>query len=445
MSDEDARPLPEDGEQSDLDGDEGQQLEDLRAVRDEALALFDGQREPSPEDAPRILDRLAALALDLPERPDRLAPHDARKAAALPRVYDRLRECLPDEDATATDLTAWLWRALEPIDRRLPLPVSQIDGDEPAPLLSLANQPDALLRRGTVGLLSGEGGVGKSYLSLALALDYANAGDGQLIAGDLFTATTPGPVLVAAFEDDERIIKARLLAMKKAIQREADSPNADASAKRRALLLDLDRVHVLPMRSRPLFGPEPGAHYNSRPRVLPGWSDLWAGVDSIKKPAPALIIVDTLGAAFVGSRNAAEGVSEFLSALAYEAERRGCAVLGLGHSTKAARKEADPLHPGNAAGSAAWFDAARAVLSMLWGEDGERLLVVPKANYGPANLSVSVKPKTADSGGIVGIEQVDGSIGWEPVKRNPSGRSTSTSPKTNGAAHGGLPEPVVTW
>ena len=103
----------------------------------------------------------------------------------------------------------------------------------------------------------------------------------------------------------------------------------------------------------------------------------------------ALVVIDPALCAFHAEANHAAPVRDFVSLLVRKLARPlACAVLLVAHSTKAARAGQDRFDAGQVSGSAAWHDAARAVLAMTreHGQNGPALAIT-KANYGPAFLS----------------------------------------------------------
>ena len=276
---------------------------------------------------------------------------------------------------------------------RAAVSVPNVEGERPAALLSLAGHSGAVVSLGTVGVLSGEGGMGKSALtaSLALALATRGTGEGGPLAGGLFNAPIGGgPVLLATYEDAPAVTRWRIEAAAKAL------PGIDAGATRDVYLMD--------MAGAPLYGPRPGGEdrpglYNARPEPLAGWRDLWGAVKAIN-PAPRLVVIDPVLSAFAGNSNEAAPVREFLSALAVAAGEHQCAVLLVAHSTKAARqgdrgRQPDPFDPGKVGGSAAWTDGVRSALILDWDDargPGERRLAVAKSNYGPARVLMPLEP-----------------------------------------------------
>ena len=311
-----------------------------------------------------------------------------------------------DDDAGRKAALANLDRAHVKALRTVPEPaaravaVPSVQGSFPEPVLSAARHGGAVLSVGNVAVLAGEGGIAKSALAVSIALDLAmhEAGE-RTMRSRLFDAPKGGPVLLAAYEDEPAVIawRARKLASKH-----------EASAER------LQRIHVLDLAGRPLFGPAgEGGTYNARPRPLPGWRDLWG---EARRIGPRLVIVDPALSAYVGEQNAAAPVREFLAALSGEAKAHECGVLMVAHSNKAARRKndkLDPFDPGQVSGSTAWTDGVRGVLSLTWreGDDaklGGRVLAIAKANYGPARILIDMKPvrherRESGTGAIVGF------------------------------------------
>ena len=96
------------------------------------------------------------------------------------------------------------------------------------------------------------------------------------------------------------------------------------------------------------------------------WSRLW---EEIKTARPSLVIVDPVSAALADADTSQTGPARtFLRLLSQEAATAGCGVLLVAHDTKSARNLAmagqDP-GAGAVAGSAAWYDGARGVLTLV--------------------------------------------------------------------------------
>ena len=147
-----------------------------------------------------------------------------------------------------------------------------------------------------------------------------------------------------------------------------------------------------------------------------------APVGAADRIRPALVIVDPALGAYTGEANHLAAVREFMSALASEASARGCGVLVVAHSNKAARARDndDPFDPGHVGGAGAWADADRGVLT-LTGRSDDRTLAVAKANWGRAYVKTQLAPMANDAGALIGFNA------------DPDGWTASTGAKTTTA------------
>ena len=287
------------------------------------------------------------------------------------------------------------------------LPVTQIMGGLPAPLLWARGQGGAVVSEGTVCVLSGEGGIAKSALAMSVALGVGAVFEPKdEMPGELFEGEG-GPILLSTFEDSMEVCAWRLRKLAE------EWGNWRHPERRERVMAGLGRVHVLDLSARPLFGPhERKGHYNARPGPLMGWSNLWKTVDRI---APRLIIIDPVFSAYVGESGADAPVREFLSALSAEARKRQIGVLLVAHAgamchaaPEKTLQSPNPFDHGRAGGSGAWTGATRGALEMTWRRDkeaGERWLSVTNAHYGPTNIAVPLRPiRHKESAAILGFE-----------------------------------------
>ena len=241
---------------------------------------------------------------------------------------------------------------------------------------------DAVLSVGEVALLSGEGDLGKSYVTLALAVAGVLAADlGQDYGEACGLRVMPGPVALVSYEDSPARIYGWLGRM-----------GQTAAA---------DRIHSLP-NPPPLWTADSGAS-----REANWWGDLWQYVRGI---GARLVIVDPASVALADADVSQTGpVRKFLRALMHEARQAECGVLVVSHSTKAARNAlrcGDDPGAGVVAGSAAWYDGARGVLSLEEAPDnpGARILECVKANYGRKGWGTILNERTTDGGAFAGLE-----------------------------------------
>ena len=332
-------------------------------------------------------------------------------------VRDELRRLTSELDAIG-----------EIADQREVRAITDITGNLPRSLLSVAGRNGAILTEGSVALLAGAGGVGKSALMVSLALGVARLGEGvrgAVVEGIFYGVG--GPVILATYEDVPEVTAWRMRNLV------AEVMGHEPEEARQEVF---GRIYVIDMLGRPLFGPmsTPGrsASYNAPPGPLSGWSDLWLAAARIR---PGLIIIDPALSAFSGESNAAAPVREFLGALALRAKTLGTGVLLAAHSNKAARGGVqDPYDPGQVGGSAAWVDGARGVLAMTRpqpgdGDEGavtsELQLAVAKSNYGPSLVTMGLNSIRAAGGAIVGF-RADGA--WTGPGMNYSQQQPAPEP-----------------
>ena len=214
---------------------------------------------------------------------------------------------------------------------------------QPAPVLWRDPDPrtdpgevDAVLSVGEVAILASAGGLGKSCLTLALAV-------------------------LVSYEDSPARIGARLRWFTETAP---------------------EQLHLW-ANPEPLFQTDP----ESRGAVTrcDAWPRLWKEIKAVR---PSLVIVDPVSAALADADTSQTGPARtFLGLLSQEAATAGCGVLLVAHDTKSARNLVmtgqDP-GAGAVAGSAAWYDGARGVLILVPDPAARdsRLLVAIKANYG---------------------------------------------------------------
>jgi len=342
------------------------------------------------EDAAREVIRVAELALS--SRVGGASP--AEVLAALQRVV----KTVPADVLSADDVKNWnalrgeVIRALGGVHRGVQ-PVGGPQEPLPQAVLRCEGKGGALLARGSVCVFAGVGHVGKTLLTTQIA--YAQArGDLQccglefphLHGVDL--ADTPSVLLASAEEP---------LAIYQSTAGFIRSDRGDAEIPSGLGYLSLENL--------PLFGDAPGAHAKDPPVRLSGWTVLERAVEKSK---PAMVVIDSAGAVFLSESNSLAAVRMFLAALTEFARRHDLGILLVAHPNKAARyakrdKRADS--PDAVAGSTAWVDGARGVLTFTWddtdttlGVTRGRLLTVNKANWGPSGLQLSVRPRMVTYG-----------------------------------------------
>lgn len=336
-------------------------------------------------------------------KPENLASHigiikQKSQLRLLIKTADDLKRHAEDPGADASTVLTTASNALElvqgsdsgPLQLR---PVAEWENQpQPRPILWRDPDPsegdawpDCVLSAGEVALLAGAGGLGKSYLSLALAHAATSPQTGASFGAACGLRCATGPVVLVSYED------------------------APVRVARRLKLIGGGTVpggvHLWPDPD-PLWTANPDY---GESRSGPTWAALWREVDKLR---PVLVVIDPASAALADVSTSEGGpVRAFLRELAIEAARLDCGVLVIAHDTKAGRNEAragqDP-GAGAVAGSATWFDAARGVLHLVRGSgEGERLAVCIKANHGRTGWGVKLREAWRDGGSFAGLELAD--------------------------------------
>lgn len=390
-----------------------------------ALARFGALRDriagAPPGTDPRALVR---EVLDADRKARRV--RDVRTGADVVRDMNRaIDEAQAAEDA-GEDAGAVLGRALEAVDTWARMAtrtatMALADG-RPQPVIRGAGRGGAVLSQGTVGLLTGGGGGGKTSLVCALALaahpDVSESGDafpGGLeptpwnfgTAAGLDVRT--GPVVLLSFEDSAGKLAQVARVCARALH--ADAENAERL---------LDNLHLVDARSmRPLFAPvesDDGRSFtNSFPEPTQSWAALWDVVDEVgvHAGAPPLVVLDPLAAAVMGDQNAWHVARQVMRECARRAEDHEVGLLLVHHANKSGKRRVSSTGEPHvvddvdlAGGASAWIDAARGALALAPRKGRTAELRCIKANDGPVHWSVHLvgegdawpawRPETAD-------------------------------------------------
>ena len=251
-------------------------------------------------------------------------------------------------------------------------PVADFAGPLPPPVLWMDARcgGGTVLRAGEVAVLSGAGGVGKSFVALAMAVASASGKSGAAQAVGI--GVRSGPAVVMSYEDAPRTVAYRAgMITTKAGHEPAKAP---------------DKMYLIP-------DPDPlMTAVHERPGDSArgqNWPTLFTAIKAIE---PSLVIVDPASAALAGvNQNDGATVRHFIRALSLEADAGGYGVLIATHSTKAARYGQGDPGPGAIAGSGQWWDAVRGVLYMNRTGPGKAAIQCQKANHGPTGWAVELE------------------------------------------------------
>jgi RecA-family ATPase len=224
-----------------------------------------------------------------------------------------------------------------------------------------------LVPSGTVTLLTGDGGTGKSLVALQLAVAVASGGAwlGRTVA--------TGRAMFMTAEDDPEELHRRLV----------DVAHAAGLG-----LADLDALTI-----RSLAGEDALlATLDSRTGALCASALLRELDDHMAAVAPSLLILDTLDDLFPGNENDRAQARQFIGLLRGLAIRHECAVLLLAHPSLSG------LNSGaGTSGSTGWNNSVRSRLYLervvqegYEANPDARVLITKKANYGRTGGEISL-------------------------------------------------------
>lgn len=199
---------------------------------------------------------------------------------------------------------------------------------------------DGWLPAGRIGILSGQGGRGKSRLALQMASALA-AGAPDFLGGPptayhtkrrIISMRHPATVVLASWEDDRHETARRLSAL--------GSPHSDCDGAHdgggpfivRAEEL-ADRLHHIDMAGEgAVWGPPPGVHTSSMATITPAGRRLRQYAE---QAGAKLLILDPLAAAFSSNENDRGLVRAFLASWDRWGRHNDCAILVISHPPKA--------------------------------------------------------------------------------------------------------------
>ncbi|MBT0779450.1 AAA family ATPase [Paracoccus sp. pheM1] len=241
---------------------------------------------------------------------------------------------------------------------------TMLDGKEVPPRNWLV--PGAI-PSGTVTLLTGDGGTGKSLLALQLATACALGKPwlGKTVAG--------GRALFVSAEDDEDELHRRLVDVLDA---------EDAS------FADLDQLALRSLAGEDALLTELDTRTGKQKAT-----DLFRELDAfLTDLAPALVVLDTLADLFPGNENDRAQARQFIGILRGLAIRHDCAVVLLAHPSLSGIQNGTGM-----SGSTGWHNSVRSRLYLervIQGDDepnpDARVLRTMKANYGPTGAEIAL-------------------------------------------------------
>jgi len=371
-----------------------QRAADLGATASDAEALrrvlrAGHRREPAPpalvEAATRELDRRERAAC----RTERLALLE--DGGALHNARDQKASVAAMRALVATAMLGLpVPTGLQPVTDwhgvSLPKPIIwRTDDDE-------EREPDRVVSVGEVAVIASAGGLGKSTLTFGVAAAAAGAHcRGSRFGNHCGLRVAAGPVALVSLEEQEPWILRGLRWY----------AGDDAAGNK-----TLSRVYVLP-HAEPLW--QAAADRGGQAAPTRQWTPLW---ESVRAVGARLVIVDPVSATLVDVSTTETGpVRTFLRALemmaAPDPERGwdGCGVLLVAHDTKEHRADiAAGAAPGagSIAGSAAWWDGPRGVLTVARIPDGLRIECA-KSNHGSTGWGADLKTRS-DAGDFTGFD-----------------------------------------
>ena len=281
-----------------------------------------------------------------------------RKWLADQRLNDAIRQY---QEAKETDeATESLENRLDEINTlqrfidqpQLPRPeVIKWDNIEVTPRKWLINP---WLPANTVTMFTGDGGVGKSWLTLQMVCQITcGYRDAYLKPkfNKVADKTLPRDVVFATYEDEPAEIKRRLQELTNNMPWIENSLN-----------IIKQHLHIVDMRGKgSVWGPGIGQHIQNTGDLLPAGEDLRAICEDTEAK---LLVLDPLSGAFGGNENDRSAVYDFVSSFRGWGDAVGCAMLMVGHLPKGAEARIAGF-----SGSTAWPASVRS----MWTIDKHQL------------------------------------------------------------------------
>lgn len=239
-----------------------------------------------------------------------------------------------------------------------------------------------LIPAGTVTLLSGDGGTGKSLIALQLGV--ATAAGAPWLGREV----RQGRALYLSAEDDRDELHRRL---------------DTVSAAEGIPLADLDALRYESLAGEDALLATLGKGGNLEP------TDLCQRLDrTLGSLRPALLVADTLADLFPGNENDRAQARQFVSLLRHLAIEHGCAVLLLSHPSLTGLSSGT-----GSSGSTAWSNSVRSRLYLsrvvqdgYEADTDARVLSTKKSNYGAAGSEIALRWR----GGVFVADEPEGAL-----------------------------------
>ena len=248
---------------------------------------------------------------------------------------------------------------------------------------------DGWMPAGRIGILSGQGGRGKSRLSLQLAAAMAS-GQADFLGGPptaygisrRTVQTGAQTVVYASWEDDRHEVGRRLRALSTPHER-CEGSHLDGFPFTLNLNDLSDRLRYVDMAGEgPVWGPAPRAHVSTMAEITPAGRRLR---EYTENSGAKMLVLDPLAAAFGSNENDRGLVRAFLANWDRWGRDNDCAILVISHPPKATGAAYS--------GSTDWEAGPRFMWTLDYkepakGEDAKPALTLEKSNYGRRGATI---------------------------------------------------------
>lgn len=226
----------------------------------------------------------------------------------------------------------------------------------------------------TVTMFTGQGGAGKSWMTLQLICEIASGFPAFTSLKPTYNQNSenlePRNLVLATYEDAPAEIKRRIHAIASRVELEWITKEMNVIK---------SHTHIVDMRGvGSIWGPGMGNHIANTGDLLTAGEELQR---ICEKKQAKLLVIDPLSGAFGGNENDRTAVYDFISSLRKWGDSTKCAILVIGHLPKTQEgKEA------GFSGSTAWEASVRSMWMLAKkteGDDEYYALSHTKSNYAP--------------------------------------------------------------